>query len=43
MDERCVDILENNKGVTVDVKTGLCSQELIEIINDYDAFLCFRR
>ena len=39
MDERCVDILENNKGVTVDVKTGLCSQELIEIINDYDALI----
>ena len=39
MDERCVEILENNKGVTVDVKTGLSSQELIGIINDYDALI----
>ena len=39
MDVRCVEILEVNEGVSVEVNTGLSTQELIEIIGDYDALI----
>ena len=39
MDVRCVEILEVNEGVSVEVNTGLSTQELIEIIDDYDALI----
>ena len=39
MDARCVEILEGNEGVSVEVNTGLNNQELIEIIDDFDALI----
>ncbi|MEE3233924.1 MAG: phosphoglycerate dehydrogenase [Candidatus Latescibacterota bacterium] len=39
MDARCVEILEDNEGVTVEIKTDLTPQELIEVIDDYDALI----
>jgi D-3-phosphoglycerate dehydrogenase / 2-oxoglutarate reductase len=38
LSDRAVDILKSNK-LTVDVKTGLKSEELQEIIGDYDALI----
>ena len=35
MDTRCVEILESNPGIEVDVKTGLSPDELKEIIGEY--------
>ena len=34
MDPRCVEILEANEGVVVDVQTGLSADELIDCIGE---------
>ena len=39
MDARCVEILQENPGVEVDVQTGLDEAGLIDIIGDYDALI----
>ena len=39
MDPRCVEILLENDGVEVDVNTGLDTDELKEIIGDYEALI----
>jgi len=39
MDARCVEILQENPGVEVDVQTGLDEAGLIDIIGEYDALI----
>ncbi len=39
MDPRCVEILEANEGVVVDVQTGLSADELIGCIGEYDGLV----
>ena len=39
MDARCVEILQENAGIGVDVKTGLSEAGLIDIIGEYDALI----
>lgn len=39
MDSRCVEILQENPGVEVDVKTGLDAGELKKIIGDYEGLI----
>ena len=39
VDENVLEVLENEKGLTYDVKTGLAPDELKKIIKDYDAII----
>ncbi len=39
MDDRCVEILEGNDEITVDFKTGLSPEELLQVIDDYEALI----
>ena len=39
MDSRCVEILEANEGVAVDVKTELSPDELLQCIGEYDGLV----
>lgn len=39
MDPRCVEILEKDPGIQVEMKTGLNAEELSQIIGEYDALI----
>ena len=39
MDPRCVDIIERNPAISVDVKTTLSAEELKEVVGDYEALV----
>ena len=39
VDDGCVEVLERNDEIAVDVKTGLSPAELLEVIGDYEGLI----